>query len=341
MIYISGQQLNSVEALSARAQSVLSMISGGQKWLTWSMSNATGTAINTMNENELLQMIQQGLYADEYIRFNTFRASINKILSMPDNDIAQLAAIRLTNNDNENDLAPLLQRNSLLTYTDIMLADGLVKSLMTGRPDLFQALGFDEMLQLAAYVKDQQNADADLQSRSHSFAQEKAATISDFINLSLYYQYSQQNIVSSNLIEQTQNGEIALIYAQLEEVIEPYLFTPSLGVAASGNTLIQAVTTLANEPGFIGYITPTSAILNLTRNITVNGSAGADLAVSINNYLTTVKNQIRGAQTSTITLSQNGRILTLTFVSGQSQVVLGADQNGVIYLLPETKVYSN
>src|ERR1700744_920126 len=153
MVYINGQQLDSIGALSARSQSVLSIITGGQKWLSWCIADSRVTTINPATEDQLLNLIQQGLSADEYIRFNTFRASMNKILSMSDADITQLAAIKQTINDNEANLAVMLQQNNMFSYGDIAETSGLITQLVSGRPDLFQAVSFDDMLILTDFVK--------------------------------------------------------------------------------------------------------------------------------------------------------------------------------------------
>lgn len=341
MIYVNGQQLTAVRDISSKAQLVLSMIDGGLKWLTWSIADTTQANMNVANENALLLMIQEGLCGDEYIRFNTFRANINKILSMSDDDIMHLAAVRRTDNDNETGLASLLQSNNLVSYAEIATADDVAKALVAGRPDLFQAMGFDEMLMFATFIKDQQGTDADLQSASHSFAMQKAINVSDFINLCLFYQYSKQNIISGSLIPQIQSAEMELMLTQIEEVVKPYLFTPKLDFAANDGTLQQAIANLANNTGYIGYLTASSAALNLIRNIAVNGLSPAQLVESINNYLIAVKNQIRSAQSSTSVASQTENASVITFYSGQSEVIIGTDKNSVVYLLPETKIYSN
>ncbi len=341
MIYINGQQLDSIGALSARAQTVLSMIPGGQKWLSWCIADTTVSTINPANENQLLSLIQQGLSADGTIRFNTFRANISKILSMSDTDIAQLAAIQRTVNDNEANLAVLLQQNNMLSYGDMTSATELSTQLVSVRPDLFQIVSFDDMLILADFVKEQQAVETSIQTQSNAFALANAATIADFVNLSLFFQYMLNNPLSGNLISQIQNNEIQAIYTQLQAVILPYLFTPSTDITSASGGLIQAVPDVARATSFIGYTTASSAILNLVQNIEITDIPGANQQTAISTYLAAVKNIISSAPNTGHILSQNGMMATLTFQSDQSLASVGVDRDGTVFLLPNTKLNLN
>lgn len=341
MIYINGQQINSIGGLSSRCQSVLTMIPGALKWISWCMVSPSVTTIDPANENQLLNLIQQGLSGEPYIRFNTFRASINKILSMSDTDVDQLAAIQRTSNDNEANLAVLLQQNKIFSYGDINGITDMIAPLITSRPDLFQALSFEDALLLTSFSKSQQNVDTELQTQSTTFALTNAATVTDFVNLSLFYQVAHQNQISGNLISQTQNSAIQAIYVQLQEVIMPYLFTPSTDMAASNVTLMQAIPELASQNAFIGYASASSGVLNLVRNIEVSDLPDPNLSAKISSYLTSVKNLIATTASPSHELSQNGRLATLTFQSDQSVVSVGVDREGLVFLLPDTKIIAN
>lgn len=338
MIILNGKQLTSIGGLSTKAQAVLSMINGGQKWLSFGITDKTATGINAESENQLLKQIQNGLTAENYIRFNTFRAAIDKILSLPEADIAQLAAIRLTVNDNEANLALLLHLNDLLSYGDMAKSEDMILLLVQQRPDLFQALSFSEMLTLTDFVMKQSEVNPELQTQSAAFATTTAATVSDYVNLSLFYQYAQQQLPSENLIPQTQSSEIQALYAQFEAVVQPYLFTPTINISADSGNLVQAIHHLARASNFIGYTTASAAMLNLIQNITLNEQVGGGLNTAIQNYLAAVKNLISFTAASGNALSQDGATASLKFESAQGIANVGVDQNGTVYLLPDTKI---
>src|SRR5689334_17830427 len=129
MIYINGKTLENISELSSKAQSVLTMIQNGTQWIYEHTNSTYKPPVTAANEDDLLQQIQLGLHAEPYIRFNTFRLSISKLLSMSDSDIQQLVSIDRTGTDNEQDFAALLQRNNLLSYADI---DTAISSLQLG-----------------------------------------------------------------------------------------------------------------------------------------------------------------------------------------------------------------
>lgn len=338
MIYLNGQLLNSIGGLSTKSQAVLSMITGGQKWLSLCMADTNLTGINAASENQLLKMIQNGLTGDSYIRFNTFRAAINKILSLPEPDIAQLAAIQRSANDNESNLAVLLQQNNMLSYGDMAKTADIISQLVQKRPDLFQVISFEEMLILTDFVMTQADVSPELQAQSAAFANTNAATVSDFVNLSLFFQHAQQNLLGDNLIPQTQNSEIQALYVQLEAAVQPYLFTPSADMTADGGNLAQSVQELARANNFVGYTTASSAMLNLIQNIAFNDLAAGGLTMTINNYLAAVKNLISFTPVTANNLSQDGATASFKFQSGQGIADVGVDREGTVYLLPNTKI---
>lgn len=338
MIYLNGQQLNAIGGLSTKSQAVLAMISGGQKWLSMCITDTSITSINVESENQLLKLIQSGLTGDNYIRFNTFRADIDKILSLSDSDAAQLAAIRLSANDNEANLAVLLHQNDMLSYGDLAKSADLISQLVQKRPDLFQAISFSDMLTLADFTMQQSEVNPELQTQSAEFASATAATVSDFVNLSLFFQYAQQHLLGENLIPQTQNSEIQAMYTQLAAVVEPYLFTPSIDMTTAGGNMVQSVPDLARGSNFIGYITVSSAMFNLIQNISLNDQTGGGLTTAINNYLAAVKNLISFTPLAANRLSQDGATASLKFQSGQGIANVGVDRNGTVYLLPDTKI---
>jgi len=338
MINLNGKQLTSIGGLSTKAQAVLSMINGGQKWLSFGITDTTVNGINAESENQLLKLIQNGLTGENYIRFNTFRAVIDKILSLPEADIAQLAAIRLTVNDNEDNLALLLHQNDLLSYGDMAKSADMILLLVQQRPDLFQALSFNEMLTLTDFVMKQSEVNPELQAQSTAFAATTSATVSDFVNLSLFYQYAQQQLPGENLIPQTQSSEIQALYAQFEAVVQPYLFTPTIDMLADGGNLVQAIPELARASNFIGYTTASAAMLNLIQNITLNEQVGGGLNTAIQNYLAAVKNLISFTTATSNALSQDGATASVKFQSAQGVANVGVDRNGTVYLLPDTKI---
>ncbi len=81
MIYVGGQKIENATVLSVRCRNVLSMIYGGPGWLNWAIQDTNIPVVQVDDEDNLLMLVQRGLHADDWIRFNTFRADISKVLS--------------------------------------------------------------------------------------------------------------------------------------------------------------------------------------------------------------------------------------------------------------------
>ncbi len=323
---------------SARFQSVLSMINGGQDWLSWIMNDSSAPMITVTTEDELLLLIQQGLYNDDYVRFNTFRAAMTKILSLPDMVIAQLASIRLSVNDNEQALAVLLQQNGIRSYGTIAGSSALAISLASGRPDLFQALSFGDQLTLTAFSAAQEGVDADLQAASFTFAQGLAATVADFVHQCLFYQTVVQNQLPADLVPQTQAAQAGALYQQLLRLVRYLLFTPNVEDSLNGVKLMTNIRQVAGQSTFIGYATASSAVLNLAQNLSLSNQTDAILQSRITVYLQSVKSAIGANPATGYTVSQDGAQTQVSFQSGASQVLVGVNGAGSIYLLPSTKI---
>jgi hypothetical protein len=340
MIFLNGQQTDNIASFSPRFQSVISMIEGGMDWLNWAIRDRTSPSVNATQEDQLLEMIQHGLHADDYIRFRTFRANLDKILTLPDADIEQLGIIRKTGNDNDVNLQSLLHRNGMFSYAEISEAVAEIPAISSTRPDLFQALSFEDQLALTDFMQKQAGVDEDLKQQAYVFALNNAANIPDFINLCFFFHILRHQL-PGNLIVQTQNSEIQALYRQLLPVSAYLLFTPNAGRVRQEKLLREAVPELARTNKFIGYSTSSSSVLNLVQNINVNDPTDISLQSRIDSYLSSVKNLVGFTPPSAYSLSQDGRLATLSFEKDQAQAHVGVDDAGNVFLLPDTRTNIN
>lgn len=341
MIYLNGQRVESISGFTTRFQVILALIQGGTDWLIGALNNAALPPVNVTSEEQLLGLIQEGLHEDDYIRFNTFRASLSKIMTLTDADAEQLAVICKTPNDNETNLKVLLQNNQMLSYGDMNATAGFITTAGTARPDLFRVPGFGDMLMLASFVKNQPAAaDDSADDPAYVFAAGIAATIPDFIYLILFYQEALQQL-PPNLTPQVQSSKIQAMYNQLLPVVGNLIFTPNAGRVKARKVLMNTVPELARSNQFIGYTTTAAAALNMVRNINISDLTDKDLQTRIDNYLAAVKTQVSFTPPSGYNLSQDGTLATLQFVKDKSTAITGVDDTGSLFVLPATEINSN
>lgn len=331
MIYLDGQQIDSMAQFSPRFQSVLLMIDDGSEWLEWAIKDNV-VPVYAANENDLLLLIQRGLHEDDYIRFNTFRMSTRKLLSMSDDDVEQLAAIRKGPNDNETNLKVLLQRNNMYSYGDIAKTEGILARGVTDQPDLFQAPGFSDLLALTALVQTQQSKDQPVDAPAFSFASALASGIPDFINLYRFFQYVAINKLPANLVPDMQVSAAEGIYKKYLPVVPYLLFTPSVQPGLGEAALKEAVPETARAEKFIGYTMVSAAILNLVQQQDKAGQAGQPLQVD--QYVTAVKNAVSYTPASAYAVSQDGNTAALVYKKDKVLAEVGVDNYGNLFLLP-------
>lgn len=344
MIYLNGQQIESIARFSTRFQSVLSMIAGGTEWLAWAINDKATPPVNAENEDSLLSMIQLGLHCNDYILFNSFRSSLSKIITMSDADVAQLAYSRKTVYDNTENLRIVLQKNHIKSYSNINEAIGFIANMAFWRYDLFQVPSFSDMLALTGFAE-RQDVSGDTvkekKMRAYTFAQKYAATIPDFIHLSEFYEYVTEQQLPGNLTPQVQDVQAEGIYLQLLPAAYYLLFTPNAGISNNEKELREKVPELARENRFIGYDTTSSAVLNLARNINFENWREKDQQPQIDSYLTAVNNLVSFTPASEYYLSQDGKIATLRFEKSNSMALIGINEIGNVFILPQTKLNEN
>lgn len=342
MIFLGGHLIDNIAEFSKRFQSILSMIPGGPEWLKWAMKDTVMPACRAGSEDQLLLLIQEGLHSDGYIRFTTFRARLSKLLTMDNEDLEQLSVVRNISFDNELSLQAILQRNNLLSYNEINKVAGFISSETITRPDLFQSPSFSDMLALTHFIMQLEVVDANLNAQASAFAQQKpVATIPEFIDMFFFYMYAAQHLVPENLSPAIQDSEVQDYYNQLQPAVNHLLFTPCAGPGHSEESIRAGLQQLAASNRFIGYNTGASAVHNLVQQINLRNQDESSVNTQIESYLSTIRSIICSVPSPAGNLSQDGKLITYRIENDQALVIVGVDEAGNIFLLPETKIKTN
>lgn len=335
MISVNGQQIGSLQDFSLRFQDMVSLIAGANAWLVWALASSTGQQINVATESQLLEMIQVGLNSDAYIRFDTFRATIEKISVMSDADVRQLSVMKGMGNEDSPALSALLQRNNIITYAQIAAASQWLTSAKLDGNTVFSAMSFGDWLNLAAFCADPLNLDSKQQAKAYSFAVDNASTVNEFIHLACFYEWMTQNSNS----KVTSVADAQSLYNNLLPLTYGYLFTPNVGSVLDGPTLRAQVSKAAGENGFFGYGTPSAATLNLAMNININDLVNWQKMTG--DYLGAVKQMVSTNEAASYNLAQDGSQATLTFNTASGTVVIVVDREGNACVGPESKLNTN
>lgn len=338
MIYLKEQLVENIAGLSTRFQTILSMINGGPDWLRWAMGNSIMPVCKASNENELLLLIQQGLHSDNIIHFNTFRLCLEKILSMPDGEVEQLALVRNTGSDTELHLRSLLTRNKLMDYSDVQNAVDFIQQHQRDGGKLFKWPTFNNMLILAAFVKQLPTIDEQVMQQAFLFAENNATTVSEFIDLFNFFIYAVNHVFPAGLSPLIQTNEVTQLYNQLLPINYNILFTPSIDPGNSEDVIRENLQQVLSSSRRIGYTTCAAAAANLVQNIHLSGQDNASIKTQVESFLTAILHQVCQNAAPEGLISQDGQLITYSYEANDILVVIGVSSKGNISILPETKL---
>jgi hypothetical protein len=360
MVFLDGNPVYHINKFTNRFQNILSMIPGGTEWLLWAMQDRIMPPCNVRVEGELLELIQLGLHADGYIRFNTFRTQLRKILTFSEEDIEWLSNIRGTSDDTDKFLQNLLGRYNLLSYEDLENVNVFITNDNITRKDLFQSLSFSDKLSLSTFSRlfvsmpvvsknkkaaPSENPDVSIKTTDNYafvFAQQpQTATVNEFIDFFAFYKTVSKTIASENVTLQVQDNEIRNYYTQLQPLVNYLLYTPCVGAGYSERAIRNGLKELAESNRFIGYITGASAVRNLSENINFANLNASTLQVQIENYLSAIRETIISTPATKGVISQDGGLITYRIENHNALVFVGADTSGNIFLLPGTTLKAN
>jgi hypothetical protein len=369
MVFLDGNPVYHINKFGNRFQAILSMIPGGTEWLLWAMQDRIMPPCTVKVESELLELIQQGLHADGYIRFITFRAQLRKILTLSEEDIEWLSNVRGTSDDTDKFLQNLLGRYNLLSYEDLENVKVFTANDNITRKDLFQSLSFSDKLSLSAFSrslismpvvaksrKTASSVNPDVNKKTASsvnpdvnkkttdtyafvFAQQpQTATVGEFIDLFAFYKTVSKTIASENVTLQVQDNEIRNYYTQLQSLVNYLLYTPCVGAGYSERAIRYGLKELAESNRFVGYITGASAVRNLAENINFSNLNASTLQEQIESYLSAIRAAIISTPATKGVISQDGGLITYRIENHNALVFVGADSSGNIFLLPGTTI---
>ena len=338
MIYLNGRPIDNIADTSSRFQTILTMIPGGIAWLRWAIKDTLIPALNLNAEEELLSLIQDGLHTTADIRFNTFRLSLDKLISMPEADLEQLATFQNTVFDNATQLQNLLNRNNLISYEELNKVTDFISSEQLNDSAIFRFPSSSELLKLGSLVNQFTDIEEMQKKQAVLFARNNSTSIYEFIDLVCFFIYSAQQLLPEKLAQSMQNSEIQLYYDTLLPFTNHLLFTPNAGLGKSELQLKDELKQLAGSTKFIGYATKASAVYNLVQNINLQDQNETDIRKQIESYLLVIKNLVGSTTPMPGQFSQDGKLITFRIEHEQALVMIGVDTAGNVFLLPETKI---
>lgn len=341
MVYINNEPIGHISGLDKKHQVILSLIPDGTDWLRWAMRDKQIPPIQVQSETQLLEVVLEGLHSNQYIRFNSFRLVLDKLISMPLDDLNELAKYPNPGEPRTDMFNHILTANQIHTYTDLAVANSFVAEMNNKANSIFNYPEFSDMLLLAAFVPHWNKSTPELQPAAINFALANAATIAEFIDLCIFYLITveKQFPPGADLSPEIQDKEVAHYYEKLIGILNPLLFAPAIGPGNTMEEMRKQIKAIAGSGKLFGYSTIASGARNLAQNI--NFSEEDTLREQTNQYLNSVSSFIASASVPEGILSQDGSLTRFRIVSNAINVSIGIDDEGNLVILPETFIKTN
>lgn len=340
MIYFANQPVTNLLSLSKRFQTILRMIDGGTDWLYWAMKNENMPECRVNDERELLLLIQQGLNIDNLIRFDNCCISLEKILGLSDEDVDQLELVHNHIVDNESAFNELLTRNKLVDYADMQAVRRFLQMHQLANNQLFACLSYGDMIALAVFVKQLPPVDDQVIEQALRFAGRYASVAVKFIDLVHFFTYASGNLFQDQSISD-QEDAITKLYRELLPILYGLLYTTNIGQVVDESAVRKSLQNVIAMSGLIGYQTCEAAAIDLIKQLKLPEIDKVPLSEQVNRYMTAIREQLTRIPTGQGIFSQDGHLLIYEYKSEDVRIVIGASNNGNIFILPETQLNIN
>ena len=250
MIKLQGVHIQKSDSLSNRFQLVLNLIKGGDLWLQWAIKASDQNRYEVTDEEQLLRLIQQGLHSEEYIYFQTFRASIKAFLEMSDDSLEKLGQAYKQVQDEGKDLAPILSRYQLLSYEQLATVKTYLEEKELHAHPLFKAISFEDQIILYPFLDHMTKVMGELQGEAIDFGLQMAASVNEFTHFCQFYLITVQNHIPKNTAPALRMKEVKDIYQQLFPLTNFLIEVPNVGAEVSNHRLREVVPDLLREIKF-------------------------------------------------------------------------------------------
>lgn len=341
MVYIDNEPIGHISSLSERHQIILSMIPEGTDWLRWAMRDKNIPPVQAKDETQLLEIIQQGLHSDQYIRFDTFRVVLDKLIKMPKDDLKELSRHYRDGYSNSEKLDGILKNNMIFTYNDLAPANAFIAGMNKVPNWIFPDPDLHDLILITWFLPEWNKTDQLLQDPAVNFAVTKAATVPEFIDLCNFYVYTAQNQFpeGSNFSTEIQTKEIRHYYERLFGILPPLLFAPSIGPGHSEEEMRKRIQSITASGKILGYSSIAAGASNLALNI--NFADEDTLRDQAGRYMDSVRNAVANSNIPEGKLVQDGSMTLFDIQTPQLKCGITADKEGNILILPQTRFITN
>jgi hypothetical protein len=338
-VALSGMPLDSTDALSPRARTVLELIQSGPQWLDWAI-HSPAVNLSFADELQLLSGIQSGLHASSLLNLPEIGLLVSpiKLMTLEAHELDTLAQ---RESGKEGSVVTLqakqiIAKHQLLTRDDLSGGTQFLADTGVAGAPIFQAMSLNDLISLYNLVQTSQSEVAkrqDLQNEAAAFALTLARTPAEFVD---YYQIYLITAVKNDVLDQGAAAQRSSLAGRTVTTLAPSLY----GALASPQVLrplgpieltrvIKAWIARGQTLGFLCLSTGMRQILQYTSFAGKPDPSAAKLASA---YIAGAQNFITSNEPRSAWIAQDGVSCLYIIEADDRRAELMLDELGAITL---------
>ncbi len=336
-ILLDDRLLSSKDNLTVKARNILELISDGEAWLNWAISEQN-TLYPFTNESELLKGIQSGNHGESILllkKINLLIAPL-KLMELDNEDFSRLYYFESKDNFAPSDelkknISDILSKYGLLDQSQLTKKNSLLESLGVNDDPLFQSLDLSEKIALIELYKHFEQTEIQSRKNAASFALEQAPTSLAFLDYILFYnaiikkQKTDKKEIPEILkdnVEKVLNGVKPLLYNMLR--------CPRIDKTLTTRQLAQTLQGWINNQNIVGFSRLSSGAYQVALNTDLSNPVTYEQEIT--SYMDKAQNFIRNNEPHTVSVSQDGQTVFYNYESVEAEAILALSQSGNITL---------
>lgn len=324
-VYIAGQLMQSIDALSPKATIILQFISGGNGWLNRLISNPDNK-LNLDNDNHLIRVAQEGLHnaSQIYIGSLDLFVGIDRLFQIGLQQLQSILDYSKAPGDDRKLINDVLEENKLLTCSTLLAAKkNAIKKGITNN-GLIDASTQAEQILLYKLVNSGEltNHNKITLSKACEFSARRAQNATGYIFLIKIY----LKLYGADKVNNNSNSEMKSIESSVDKLlplIENTLTSPSVSHAPGQDGLSDTINQWQNSGHQLGFTSLYAGVYQLVKNLQTSGINEQGLQTTSLGYIKAAQQFIGSNKSYDAELSQSGNLWTYFFEDdgGQGNVI--------------------
>jgi hypothetical protein len=340
LVSVAGQLLRQVDDLAPKTQTVLALIDGAERWLSWAIP-ARSAFFRFADETALVTGIQQGLHGSALMLLPRLRLRVHprKLWTLADEQLSQLLSYEGDDEDNDvlgTSLQSVLNENGIYAQQSLASGRQYLRQLGTAQAPLFQELSLADQVALMGLVKMPPTTlalDRTAQAAASAFAMESAQTPQEFVDYYAFYFETVQRLTSGGASVDAATA-VRRVRDSLLDPVQALLACPVVAGVPTVVELYALVNQWVDQKQLIGFPSMAAALRSIAASGPLVGPGEDDRAFQsrLHGFVDGIQQFLKHTEPSARTLSQDGLTYSYPLASKSATARLDRQHDGCVTL---------